>query len=205
MILIVVALAAGVLVGLAMKGSLRNLGELRFRWWGLAFVGLGLQLIPVPSLAGQADHWLAVGLLVASYLVLVVFVVANLRVPGFALIALGFILNALVISINGGMPVSNRALHIAAGPFYAQTSARLLREGGEKHHLAGPGDKLVVLGDGIPVGAPARQGLSAGDVVWLAGTAWVIARGMARRPASAPEEATAPAGADPNPERVVEE
>src|SRR6266540_2422465 len=111
MALILVAVVLGLAVGLLVRGKFRRLGEIRFRWWGL-----GLQLVPVPSRPGQADHWAAVGLLVASYLVLLVFVVVNIRTVGFPLIALGFTLNALVIVLNSGMPVSDHALRVAAGP-----------------------------------------------------------------------------------------
>jgi hypothetical protein len=195
--LILVAIAVGILGGLAMGGRWRRLGDLRFKWWGLAFVGLGLQLVPVPSRPGQLDHWVAVGLLVASYLVLLVFVVANIRLPGFPLIAAGFALNALVISINGGMPVSDRALHVAAGPYFVQTKARLTEHGGAKHHLRRPDDDLVGLSDVIPVGPPFRQVMSAGDILWLLGTAWVIARGMSKAPDPADQDLDGSSGVAP--------
>jgi hypothetical protein len=187
MLLIVLAVVLGSLLGLAMGGKFARLGDIRFRWWGFAFLGLALQLIPVPSRPGPADHWAAVGLLVGSYLALLAFVLANIRQPGFPLIAVGFALNALVISVNGGMPVSNHALRVASGPFYQQTVHRLTTEGGEKHHLQRPDDVLTPIADVIPVGAPLRQVLSVGDILWLAGTMWVIARGMARVGAQSPQ------------------
>jgi Family of unknown function (DUF5317) len=181
MLLVLLALVLGVLIGLALGGRVGRIADIRLRWWGLAFLGLALQLIPISSGPGQLDHWLAVGLLVGSYLVLLVFVAANIRRAGFALVAMGFALNALVISLNGGMPVSSHALHVAAGPYYQETRERLTEHGGEKHHLRRPGDVLVELADVIPVGSPVRQVLSAGDVLWLMGTSWVIAGAMGRR------------------------
>ncbi len=181
MLLVLMALALGVLIGLALGGRVGRIADIRLRWWGLAFVGLALQLIPISSGPGQLDHWLAVGLLVGSYLVLLMFVAANIRRPGFALVAVGFALNALVISLNGGMPVSNHALHVAAGPYYQETRERLTEHGGEKHHLRRASDVLVELADVIPVGSPVRQILSAGDVLWLIGTSWVIAGAMGTR------------------------
>jgi hypothetical protein len=188
MVLIILAVLVGLVGGLALGGRFHRLGEIQFRWWGLAFLGLVLQLAPIPSRPGRADHVAAVSLLVASYLVLLLFVVVNIRVAGFPLIAAGFALNALVISLNGGMPVSDHALRVAAGPYYLRTRARLETEGGEKHHAERPSDVLVPLADVIPVGAPIRQVLSAGDVLWLVGTSWVIARGMAPRKDRVPEE-----------------
>jgi Family of unknown function (DUF5317) len=187
MLLIVVALALGILLGLAMGGKFTRLADIRFRWWGFAFAGLALQLIPVPSRPGHVDHWAAVGLLMGSYVALLVFVLANIRQPGFPLIAAGFALNALVISVNGGMPVSDHALKVASGPFYQQTIHRLTTGGGEKHHLQRPDDILTPIADVIPIGAPLRQVLSVGDILWLAGTTWVIARGMTGTGARSPQ------------------
>jgi len=186
MLLIAGTLLAGIAAGFAIGGSWRRLGDVHFRWWGLAFLGLALQLAPVPERAGNGDHIAAVGLLIASYVVLLVFVAANIRRPGFVIIAAGFTLNALVISANGGMPVSEPALRAAAGPYYQQTLTRLTVHGGAKHHLERPGDELVGLSDVLPVGAPVRQVLSVGDLLWLAGAAWVVARAMSDRAQAAP-------------------
>ncbi len=134
----------------------------------------------MPSKPGQTGHWLAVGLLLASYAVLLVFVGVNIRVAGFPLIAAGFVLNALVISANGGMPVNENALHVAAGPYYQQTLTRLTVHGGAKHHLERRSDELVGLSDVLPIGGPVRQVVSIGDVLWLAGASWVMAGGLSK-------------------------
>jgi uncharacterized protein DUF5317 len=174
-LLILAIIVAGLLVGIALGGDVRTLSDIRLRWWPLALVGLGLQLVPVPSMAGQLDHWLAVGLLVASYVVLLVFVAMNVRLAGFPVIAGGFALNLLVISVNGGMPVTEHALRQAYGSGYA-TEVSLLREhGGAKHHLARDDDVLVSLADVIPVDGPLHQVLSVGDIVFMTGVFWVIA------------------------------
>jgi hypothetical protein len=205
MLLILVAVVVGLLVGLAFGGSLRNMLNWQVRWWGLAFVGLGLQAIPVGSRPTGTSHVIAVSLLVVSYVVLLVFVARNLRVAGFAVMGVGFALNALVISLNGGMPVNDHALHTAAGRDYPQALYRLVVRGGAKHHLAGPGDVLLPLSDVIPIGPPFRNVLSVGDLVWLVGTAWVFAEatravgahraGRADRAAGAPGGAGAPTDA----------
>jgi hypothetical protein len=179
-LLVLVSVVAGVVVGLVLGGNFRRLGELELAWWPLAFVGLLLQLLPIPVHSPGAAHTVAVGLLIASYLTLVVFLIRNLRVSGVTIIAAGFALNALVISLNGGMPVSDHALRSAAGPYYERTLRRLTVEGGAKHHLHRPSDDLVGLSDVIPLGAPIREVLSIGDILWLAGTAWVIARAMSK-------------------------
>jgi hypothetical protein len=180
-LLVIAAVAGGILIGLALGGSLRNLAEARLRWWPLAISGLVLQLIPVPSRQGQLDHWVAVGLLIASYAVLLAFVAANIRLPGFALIAVGFALNALVIGLNGGMPVRDQALRHAAGARYQQSRERLLERGGLKHHLATMDDVLLPLSDIVGIGGPVGNVFSPGDLLSYAGVAWALA-GLTRRP-----------------------
>ena len=175
MLLILWVIVAGVLVGIALGGDIRTLSDIRLRWWPLALIGLALQLIPIPSMAGQLDHWLAVGLLIASYVVLLVFVAMNIRLPGFPLIAVGFALNLLVISVNGGMPVTVSALRHAYASQYPAEITRLQEHGGAKHHLARDDDVLLPLADVIPLGAPLHQVLSVGDIVFMAGVFWVIA------------------------------
>ena len=187
MSLILAAVTLGCLAGVILGGGVRRLGDAPLRWWPLAFLGLGLQLIPIsPSLAGMG-RWLGPGLLVASYAGLFVFLAMNLRIPGMALIALGFAMNVLVIGLNGGMPVDDGALREAAGSRYPESRRDLVLHGGAKHHLARPDDVLLPMADVIPIGGPFRQVISVGDVVWLLGTAWVVASatlGYAARPGS---------------------
>ena len=199
MLLVLLSVAVGLAVGLLWGGSWKRLAEAQFRWWPLALVGLALQVVPVPS---EWDEWVGPALLLCSYVVLLGFVVANLRRPGFYLIAAGFVLNALAISLNGGMPVSDWALRRAAGEDYVETRQRLVEEGGAKHHLADEDDVLRPITDVIPLGWPFQQVLSVGDVVWLVGTGWVVAgatrergAGSSRSPAdpSPPSSATNPA------------
>jgi len=175
-LLILGAVLGGILVGLALGGTLTTLSNVRFRWWPLALLGLALQLAPVPRLESlHAQHVAAVGLLIASYVVLLTFVALNFRLPGFSLIAAGFALNLLVISVNGGMPVNQRALEIAGGPRYLATVTDLLEHGGAKHHLARDDDVLLGLSDVIPVSWPTRNVFSVGDLIAMFGIAWVLA------------------------------
>jgi uncharacterized protein DUF5317 len=107
--------------------------------------------------------------------VLLAFVLANLRYVGFWLVGVGFALNILVISLNGGMPVGDHALRTASGSRYQETLHDLVATGGAKHHLQRPSDKLVPLTDVIPLGPPVRNVFSVGDLVALGGVAWVMA------------------------------
>ena len=174
MLLVAASLLIGILVGLALGGNLDTLSRAHFRWWPLALLGLVLQLVPVAARVGFG-RWLPVGFLIASYVVLLTFVVLNIRQPGFSLVALGFGLNLLVILLNGGMPVGDHALHVAYGPRYQATVRDLAEHGSAKHHLARPDDVLLPLTDVIGVPAPVGTVFAVGDVISMVGVAWVLA------------------------------
>src|SRR6186997_1098415 len=140
---VLVSIGLGYLVG----GRLSGFERFRLRWWFLAFVGLALQLAPVP-----AD--LATEFLIASYVLLLLFVAANLRAPGVWLILIGLALNLAVIAPNGGMPVSRSAL-VESGQ--ASTLAELEKGAGTKHHLETSDDVLTPFADVIAIGSPVNQ------------------------------------------------
>ncbi len=137
--LVLVVLVLALMVGLITGGRFAGLSSLRIRLAPLAIVGLALQFLS-PS-RGDLPYLL----LIASFLMLTVFAAVNLRTPGFPLILIGMLMNFLVIGANHGMPVTEHAL-IASGQ--QDTLTELVHDGGEKHHLAGPGDRLMFLADG---------------------------------------------------------
>jgi hypothetical protein len=175
-LLILGVIVVGILVGFALRGNLRNLAQLHFRWWGLAFLAAVLQFVPAPSSSGL--RWVGAALLIASYAVVVAFVALNITVPGLWLIAVGFALNIVAIGLNGGMPVSDGALRRAYGSDYLEQRRELLSARETKHHLRRPDDVATPLTDVIPVDSPVHQVLSVGDVVWLVGVVWLIAGSM---------------------------
>ena len=163
--------AAALLIGLAAGGRPARLAEVRFRWPLLGLAGIALQLVPVSGSTGRI-------LLIASFVLLFVVCIANVRQPGFALILAGLSLNFVVIAVNAGMPVTAHAL-TASGQQGTRTD--LLHNGGSKHHLATSSDRLVFLGDAIPIGPPIRQAVSVGDLLAYAGAGWFIVSGMRRK------------------------
>jgi hypothetical protein len=176
---VLVALAAGFLTG----GTLREFPTVQTRWWWLALVGVAMQFVT----GGGA---LETALLLGSFVVLLAFVALNLRAPGFALILLGLVLNAAVITANQGMPVTRHAL-VASGQ--SETLPELAADGdGQKHFLADDDTLLLPLGDVIPIGSPVRQAISIGDICVHLGIAWFIVMAMRRRePSRALEPGTA--------------
>ena len=72
----------------------------------VALIALGLQLLVIFAPLGPGDLQRRV-ILVLSYLLLLGFILANLRRPGLVIIGAGLLLNFLAIVSNGGlMPVS---------------------------------------------------------------------------------------------------
>src|SRR6266581_1911908 len=145
--LILAAIVVAIALGYVLRGSLRNFSGARIRWPLLALAGLALQLWPVSANSST----LGFALLMVSFALLFAFGLLNIRNPGFPLIVVGLCMNALVIGVNHGMPVQRQAL-IRSGQ--GATLTILEDHGGAKHHLAGPGDELMFLGDVIPVPKP---------------------------------------------------
>ena len=171
-------LLLAVILGYAFGGRLRKIEGLKLRWWGLAPLGLALQLAPLSG-STHGQRVVTVSLLIASYPILMAFALANIRLAGFGLILVGLALNMTVISANQGMPVTKHALD-ASGQ--GAILHELQRSPGAKHFLAKPGDVVLEpLADVIPLGDPVNQVLSVGDVVVYAGVIWLIVAAMRGR------------------------
>ena len=157
------AVAVGVVIGLVGGGSLRRLGQRRFALWPLLPAGVLLQL-PVVDRLGVAG-------LLASYVCLLAFAAANLRMVGMGLVAVGITLNVIPIAVNRGMPVDPDAIVAAR---IATTDELPTLHTDRKHHVRRHGDHLTAFSDIIPVGAPVHEVLSFGDVVLSIGVADVL-------------------------------
>lgn len=169
--LVIPSFLLAVAIGYVRGGRLATLGLLRLRWQGLAIVGLALQILLWPG-----GSWPLI-YLYASFVILSVFAIANIRTTGVSLILIGIALNFAVIALNEGMPVS-RAAVVNSGQ--ASSLQQLVDDGGAKHHLAGPGDRLRFLGDVIAI-RPLEQAISLGDVFTYGGVVVLIIAGMGRR------------------------
>lgn len=188
--LILATLVLAVVIGYAVGGRLSALAELKVRLAWVAIVGLALQSIPLPS------RVLSFVALYLSFALLLVFAAVNVRrqaVP-FVAILLGVVLNFTVIAVNGGMPVTRDAL-VASGQ--EDTLDELTDHGWVKHHLAGPDDQLLFLGDVVGI-RQIGQIVSIGDVLAYLGVAWLVVSAMRRRRAArAPTAARLATGPTP--------
>jgi hypothetical protein len=169
--LVVVVLLVALLVGRLAGGTLARLGALPVRSRRLVVLALAAQLLGV--VVGGPVH--PVGLAVSAGLV-VAFLARNRGLRGTGLVALGLLANALVVGVNGAMPVSVEA----AGRAGVGTSA-LLAGADPRHEPTGPDTRLPWLGDVVPVPLPAVPlVVSPGDVLVAAGIGQLVVAGMLR-------------------------
>jgi hypothetical protein len=201
--LIVLTLACALGVAKLAGGRLSALERLPLRGWPLLAGMLGgLWLGTGAALAGLPSplHWLA---LTAAACCALAYCLRNRTVHGTGLVGTGLLLNALVVMLNGGMPVSAPAA-ARAGTSYPDAVAD------PRHVPAGPRTALGSLGDVVPVPLPVRpEVVSVGDVLVAAGLAQLLVTAMLRgaRPERPPPPArnvptgrTPPATAPPAPD-----
>ena len=189
MILFIAVIVLAPALGLLLGGSFRRLADLRLRWWWLVLLGLGLQFVPLPNGRAGSDLAARVGVLAASYGLLVVFGALNARLPGMPLVLIGLILNAAVILPNGGMPVSESAIQRSG---QLDMLPLLIEGGAAKHHLMTDEDVLTPLADVIPLPKPIGQIVSVGNLFVYAGIAWLIVAAMRRRIPSTAQPSAGP-------------
>ncbi|MGH9041166.1 MAG: DUF5317 family protein [Acidimicrobiia bacterium] len=153
---LVVTLAVALGLALLTGGSLARVLETRLRTLWALFLALAVQMA-LDLLWSGPGNGISRLLLGVSYALLIWFCLANVTVKGMAVVAFGIALNALVIIVNGGMP-------IRTDPGFAETV---------KHHAERPSDSLTFLGDIIVLG-PLNQALSFGDLILLVGLVDVL-------------------------------
>jgi hypothetical protein len=172
MILFLSVIVLALVAGLAAGGSFRRLEDVRLRWWLLAPLGFALRELPLAGGRDGGDLVIRMIVFGVSYVLVLVFATRNWRVPAMPLVILGLLLNGLVVTANGGMPVSRSAL-VASGE--RQLSHALAEDRTRRHYLLRPGeDVLTPLADIIPVPSPIEDVVSVGDVLLYAGLVWMI-------------------------------
>ena len=185
------AIPAGLIAGWLAGGRLAGIGRLQIRLAWLAVLGYVAQSLLFPPsisrLAGPAGPLLYTA---TNALVLAV-LLANARIRGMLLVALGAFTNLAVIALNGGYMPADRGAYAANG----MTTEVYLNTRFLEHPV------LPFLGDWIalPRWLPGTNVISLGDVLIGLGIALVIAGAMrdgrpAPRPAAPEDEAQRPSG-----------
>lgn len=173
--LLLYAVAIGLILGLASGGRFAALGATAVRFWPVALLGLVGQVLLFSSpLAAMVGPWGPSLYVVSTTLVLMALVV-NVRQPGFWLIIIGAVANFTVIVANGGqMPASPDAWAALNGIAAVPTTDF------SNSILAGPGTAFAFLGDNfvLPRPLPFANVFSIGDLLIGAGGAAFIFQTM---------------------------
>ncbi len=160
MLVYAIAIVVALAIPAVTLGSYVRMFEVRWRFASVLFLGLaiqiGLEYVTIPR-----AHWhdLGFGLLVASYVLILSFAARNLVLPGMGIVLIGIACNALVITLNQGMPfkVPLEWQHKS----WTQPSV--------KHHPQQSDDKLRFLSDIIVLKKPFDNVMSFGDLILLVG------------------------------------
>jgi hypothetical protein len=139
-------LFVSITVALLRGGRLRNLADIRLHGWWLLLVGFGLQAASelVPEEADWAST-VGVGLVLVSFVPLLILVLINRGRPGMWLAGIGILMNFTVIAVNGGMPVLTEAAQVAS------SYDRELNISDYKHSVLDASTLLPTFADVIPL------------------------------------------------------
>jgi hypothetical protein len=155
-----VAVVAALAIPALTRGSYSRMFDTKWRFGGVLFAGLAIQ-IALEYVTIPKEHWhdVGFGLLVASYVLILAFAARNLVIRGMGIVLIGIACNALVITLNQGMPF--KIPPGAENESWVQPSV--------KHHPQQPDDKLRFLSDIIVLNGPFESVLSFGDLILIVG------------------------------------
>jgi hypothetical protein len=172
---ILYAVPIGLVVGLLVGGRPAGLATLTFRYGWVAVAGFLAQAVLFSAPVTERIGDLGAPLYVLSTAVVFVVLLANVRIPGLPLVALGAASNLAAIVANGGyMPASETAL-VAAGkiPASGYSNSAVLTDPALR-----PLTDILAL----PTWLPFANVFSVGDVLIGLGIVAAIAVAMRRRP-----------------------
>ncbi len=160
MLVYAIAIVVALVIPLLTRGSYSRLFGVRWRFGLVLFAGLAIQ-IALEYVTIPRDHWhdVGFGLLVASYVLILAFAARNLVLRGMGIVFIGIACNALVITLNQGMPVK----------IPAEWRDKSWTQATVKHHPQQPDDKLRFLSDIIVLKSPFDSVLSFGDLILAVG------------------------------------
>ena len=162
------AFVLGLAVAWALGANPARLADVRLRGAGLVFASLAIQIAIYTSLNARVPAAWDAPLHVVSYLLLIGFLLVNIRVPAFWLVGFGLLSNVAVIFSNGGrMPVSGEAWQAAGNSLSAFNSEGI----SDNNVLANADTHLRWLSDifAVPAQVPLASVLSIGDVMMVIG------------------------------------
>ena len=181
----------GLLLGLRSGGRITNLAYVQLRWIWLLLAAVIVRFVTEALLNQGVDivEALRVPLLTGGFALLLAGLWVNRGYPGIGLAFVGIVLNAVVITINGGfMPIWQTALDAAQFVPADVTSALHVVVAGSAEDFLLRG---LILGDVIPIPIPFVQNVaSLGDLFLTLGLGFFLFAAVVRVPSqlSASEE-----------------
>jgi hypothetical protein len=169
--LLVYAVAVGIVTGLLTRGRLSALGSVHIRLWPVALAGLAFQALIFSSPLAASVGRLGPSLYVLSTTLVLMSLIVNVRQPGFWLIVVGAMLNFAAIVVNGGfMPASPDAVAALRGVVALPTTDYT------NSAIATGATTLGFLGDifVLPRPVPLSNVFSIGDLLIGIGGAWFV-------------------------------
>jgi len=147
MLWLAIVLFASLAIALLRGGRLINLGDIELKAWWLLIISFGLQFgtrwLPDAKWAETAG----VVMVLVSFALLMILVLANRSAPGMWIAGLGVLMNFTVIAFNGGMPVLAGAAEVASGFRVSEPDLT----GAFKHVLLDETSRLTFFADVIPL------------------------------------------------------
>ncbi len=196
--ILVVAVAASVVVGLLRGGCLARLAELRFARGWLVLAAVALQYPLVYNLVGRTAIIgvpLALPMMAVSVLLVLIAVWANRHLPGVPLVGLGLVANLVAMACNGGwMPITPEALARLGHQSWVTPQGEVLKVWGAKNVvLAQAETRLWWLSDVFVLSRPfpVPSAFSIGDVLVALGLFWLLQQALLGRATCEATEGTA--------------
>jgi MFS family permease len=193
---LILALVAGIVLGLLAGGRVTNIANVRLRWIWLLFLGLLIRFGTQWAIDAHVPYidLVRLPLFISGFFALLLGLWINREQPGFPLAFVGILLNAGAIIINGGaMPVWEPSV-VAAGLNPADITSSFYRVVGETATGSLPPEFLATagpLGDIIPIPFPYLNNVaSIGDIFLTAGLAFFLFAVTVRQPAEFQEAAS---------------
>jgi hypothetical protein len=171
---ILYAVVIGLALGLLLGGRPAGLAALQFRFAWLAVLGFGVQVVLFSGPVSDRIGWLGVPAYLASTALVFFVLLANIRITGMPIVAIGAASNLIAILANGGfMPASAAAL----------SSAGRSAAGGYSNSAIVVDPVLAPLTDvfALPAWLPFSNVFSIGDVLIGIGIAVAIVAAMRRQ------------------------
>jgi hypothetical protein len=167
-----IAILLALVIPAVTRGSYARLVAVRWHFGPVLFAGLAIQIV-LEYVTIPKAHWhdVGFGLLVASYVLIMAFVARNLVIRGMGIVLIGVMCNALVITLNQGMPVK----------IPAEWQNKSWTQATVKHHPQQADDKLRFLSDTIVLKSPFESVISFGDLILAVGLC-DVAYNASRRP-----------------------